>query len=108
MTPEVKWLTFTALLARRFRGEDAAVRAAPGSAPDAALGAPQSLTVACTIGFFWLRVAHAIVMLSGRLGFPMRPALCFAGWVLMVMPAWQVLVHAAPAPDAAAAHQRFF
>src|ERR1700677_639332 len=54
-------------------------------------GVTNSVTVACSIIFFWLRVAHAIGMISGLARFPVRPMIYFAGWVVMLVYAWQVL-----------------
>ena len=51
-------------------------------------------TIACSIIFFWLRVAHAIGMISGFARFPLRPMLYFAAWVVMLIFAWQVLANA--------------
>lgn len=62
----LKWLIYTALLA----------------------------TVACSVAFFWLRVAHAIGMISGLAGFPLRPMIYLAGWILMLAFAWQVMFKA--------------
>jgi hypothetical protein len=45
--------------------------------------------------FFWLRVAHAIGMISGLARLPLRPMIYFAGWVAMLIFAWQVLLKAA-------------
>jgi MAPEG family len=47
------------------------------------------------IMFFWLRVAHAIGMISGLARLPLRPMIYFAGWVAMLIFAWQVLLKAA-------------
>jgi uncharacterized MAPEG superfamily protein len=49
------------------------------------------ITVACSIGFFWLRVAHAIGMISGVARFPLRPMIYFSGWIVLLVFAWQVL-----------------
>ena len=54
-----------------------------------------SLTVACSIAFFWLRVAHAIGMITGLARLPLRPMIYFAGWLATLIFAWQVLVTAA-------------
>ena len=50
-----------------------------------------STTVACSITFFWLRVVHAIGMISGLARLPLRPMIYFAGWIAMLIFAWQVL-----------------
>lgn len=49
------------------------------------------VTVACSISFFWLRVAHAIGMISGVARLPMRPMIYVAAWIVMLVFAWQVL-----------------
>ncbi len=49
------------------------------------------VTVACSITFFWLRAAHAIGMISGIARFPLRPMIYFAGWIVMLVFAWQIL-----------------
>ena len=54
-----------------------------------------SITVACSITFFWLRVAHAIGMISGLARLPLRPMIYFAGWIVMLVFAWQVILKAA-------------
>ena len=51
-------------------------------------------TVACSIIFFWLRVAHAIGMITGLARLPLRPMIYFAGWVAMLVFAWQVMLKA--------------
>jgi uncharacterized MAPEG superfamily protein len=52
------------------------------------------VTVACSIIFFWLRVAHAIGMISGLARLPLRPMLYFSAWIVMLVFAWQVLIKA--------------
>jgi uncharacterized MAPEG superfamily protein len=54
-----------------------------------------TITVWCTIAFFWLRVAHAIGMITGKARFPIRPLLFTSGWIATIVMAWQVLAHAA-------------
>jgi len=46
----------------------------------------------CAILFFWLRLAHAIGMVSGLARLPLRPLLYVAGWVAMIVFAEQILV----------------
>jgi uncharacterized MAPEG superfamily protein len=53
-----------------------------------------SITVACSITFFWLRVAHAIGMITGFARLPLRPMIYLGGWVAMLILAWQILLHA--------------
>jgi uncharacterized MAPEG superfamily protein len=52
------------------------------------------VTVACSIIFFWLRVAHAIGMISGLARLPLRPMIYVAAWIVMLVFAWQVLSRA--------------
>ena len=135
MTPELRWLTYTALLAGSLwipYVVGVNVTEFPGKAqqftrpPDhsqmklwvhRSFRAHQNLleqfvpfavivlaaavahvstrvTIACAIAFFWLRVAHAIGMISGVARFPLRPLIYFAAWIDMLVFAWQVLSHA--------------
>ena len=132
MTPELKWLTYTALLAGSlwipfvvgvnatdFPGKEQQFARPPDHAQmkpwvHRSLRAHQNLleqfapfavivligavvhvstpvTIACSIIFFWLRVAHAIGMISGLARLPLRPMIYFAGWIVMLVFAWQVL-----------------
>jgi uncharacterized MAPEG superfamily protein len=52
------------------------------------------VTAWCAILFFWLRVAHAIGMITGWARLPARPLLFTAGWLVTMVMAWQVLAHA--------------
>jgi uncharacterized MAPEG superfamily protein len=54
-------------------------------------GVSTSVTIACSIIFFWVRVAHAIGMISGLARLPLRPMLYLTNWVVMLVYAWQVL-----------------
>jgi len=51
-------------------------------------------TVWCTILFFWLRVAHAVGMITGLAKSPIRPLIYVGGWIAMLVFAWQVLSYA--------------
>ena len=51
-------------------------------------------TVTCSVIFFWLRVAHAIGLISGLARFPLRPMIYFSGWIVIVVYAWQLLANA--------------
>ena len=53
------------------------------------------ITTACAIIFFWLRVAHAVGMITGWARLPLRPIIYFSGWIVLLVYAWQVLSHAA-------------
>jgi uncharacterized MAPEG superfamily protein len=53
-----------------------------------------SVTITCSIAFFWLRAAHAVGMISGIARFPLRPMIYAAGWVLMLVYARQALFQA--------------
>ena len=41
--------------------------------------------------FFWLRVAHAIGMITGVARRPLPPTIFFANWIVTLVYAWQVL-----------------
>lgn len=51
------------------------------------------VTAWCAILFFWLRVAHAVGMISGKARLPVRPLIFTGGWLLTVSFAGQVLLH---------------
>jgi uncharacterized MAPEG superfamily protein len=48
------------------------------------------LTYWTAIAFFWLRVAHAVGMISGFARLPMRPLIYLAGWVCVLIMAYSV------------------
>ncbi len=58
-----------------------------------AAGVSNAITIWCTIVFFWLRVAHAIGMITAWARLPWRPLIFTAGWVVTLVYAWQVLFH---------------
>ncbi len=58
------------------------------------LGISTVWTVGAAMAFFWLRVAHAVGMISGMAGFPVRPIIFTAGWVCIVIVAVQVFLTA--------------
>lgn len=58
------------------------------------LNVATSVTAWCAILFFWLRVAHAIGMISGKAGLPIRPLIFTGGWLVTLVFAGQVLLHA--------------
>ncbi|HEY6454997.1 MAG TPA: MAPEG family protein [Steroidobacteraceae bacterium] len=136
MTPELKWLTYTALLVgslwipyvigvnttdfpgksqqftrppdhsqmklwvhRSFRAQQNVLEQFVPFAAIVLVAAVSHVstpvTVGCCIAFFWVRVAHAIGMISGLARFPLRPMIYFAGWLVMLLLAWQVLSRAA-------------
>jgi uncharacterized MAPEG superfamily protein len=51
------------------------------------------VTAWCAIIFFWLRVAHAVGMISGKARMPIRPLIFTAGWIVTVVFAAQLLIH---------------
>ena len=53
------------------------------------------VTAWCAIIFFWLRVVHAIGMISGTARMPVRPLVFTAGWMVTMVMAWAVMVGAA-------------
>ena len=54
-------------------------------------GVSTTITVVATATFFWLRVAHAIGMISGLAKLPVRPLIFVAGWLCILTLGWQVL-----------------
>ncbi|MEM8656691.1 MAG: MAPEG family protein, partial [Pseudomonadota bacterium] len=54
-------------------------------------GVSTGVTVGASIAFFWLRVAHAVGMISGIARFPLRPIIFTAGWLCILAIGWQVL-----------------
>jgi uncharacterized MAPEG superfamily protein len=57
-------------------------------------GISTPVTVWCAILFFWLRVAHAVGMITGVAKFPIRPLIYVAGWIVTLVYAWQILFRA--------------
>jgi uncharacterized MAPEG superfamily protein len=53
------------------------------------------VTIWCTILFFWLRVAHAIGMISGKARVSTRPLIFTAGWIVTMVMAWEVMTRSA-------------
>lgn len=49
------------------------------------------ITQWCVILFFWLRLFHAVGMISGTARMPLRPVIFTTGWILTLVFAWQVL-----------------
>ena len=49
-----------------------------------------ALTYWTAIAFFWLRVAHAVGMISGMARLPLRPILFNLGWVCTMVMAYSV------------------
>ena len=54
-------------------------------------GVSTGVTVAAAIAFFWIRVAHAVGMISGFVIFPVRPIIFTASWICTLLMGWQVL-----------------
>lgn len=49
-----------------------------------------ALTYWTAIAFFWLRVTHAVGMITGATAFPLRPIIFTAGWVCCLIMAYAV------------------
>lgn len=49
------------------------------------------VTVGCAIMFFWLRVAHAIGMITSWAKMPTRPIIFTLGWIVTMVMAWEVM-----------------
>jgi uncharacterized MAPEG superfamily protein len=56
-------------------------------------GVSTTLTAIAVTAFFWLRVAHAIGMISGIAKLPLRPLIYVAGWLCIVILGSQVLLY---------------
>ena len=54
------------------------------------VGGFSSLTYWTAIAFFWLRMAHAVGMISGMTRFPVRPIIFTLGWVCCLLMAYAV------------------
>lgn len=55
------------------------------------LDAYSALTLWAAIAFFWLRVAHAVGMITGLARMPLRPILFTAGWACCLLMGYAVL-----------------
>ena len=55
------------------------------------MGALNTVTAWAVAIFFWLRLAHAVGMISGIARFPVRPVIFVAGWACVLTMGWQVL-----------------
>ncbi|MBM7069434.1 MAPEG family protein [Actibacterium sp. 188UL27-1] len=56
-------------------------------------GISTGVTVAASVAFFWLRVGHAVGMISGLARFPIRPIIFTASWLCTVVIAFVLLTH---------------
>ena len=54
-------------------------------------GVSNGWTVGAVVAFFWLRVAHAVVMITAIGAYPARPIIFTAAWVAILVLGWQVL-----------------
>lgn len=52
------------------------------------------ITAWCAFIFFWLRIVHAVGMITAWARLPLRPLIFTSGWIVTMVYAWQVLVHA--------------
>ncbi|PTX56466.1 MAPEG family protein [Litoreibacter ponti] len=55
------------------------------------LGVSTPATALAAACFFWLRVAHAVGMISGWARLPLRPLIFTAGWVCCLVIGWAIL-----------------
>jgi uncharacterized MAPEG superfamily protein len=53
-------------------------------------GSFNAVTYWATIAFFWLRVAHAVGMITGLAQMPVRPLIFLGGWVCILVLASQL------------------
>jgi uncharacterized MAPEG superfamily protein len=56
-----------------------------------ALGISTAVTIGAAAAFFWLRLAHAVGMISGLAKFPLRPAIFVLSWACTLTMGWQIL-----------------
>jgi uncharacterized MAPEG superfamily protein len=56
-----------------------------------AVGLSNAWTQGAALAFFWLRVAHSLVMWSGFAAFPLRSVIFAGAWVCILVIGWQVL-----------------
>lgn len=56
------------------------------------MGVSTAVTVWASVAFFWLRLAHAIGMISGIAGFPVRPIIFSASWLCTLAVGVQLLM----------------
>ncbi|MEL7544857.1 MAG: MAPEG family protein [Pseudomonadota bacterium] len=54
-------------------------------------GVSNGVTQLTAAAFFWLRVAHALVMIPNIRAFPLRPVIFTLGWIATLVMGWQVL-----------------
>ena len=60
-------------------------------------GVHDAVTVWCVIVFFWARVAHAIIYISGFSQFRARTVAFSVGFLALLVYAWEIFTNAAPA-----------
>lgn len=53
-----------------------------------------ALTYWTAIAFFWLRIAHAVGMISGKARMPLRPLIFTAGWLCCLLMGYAVFAAA--------------
>jgi uncharacterized MAPEG superfamily protein len=58
-----------------------------------AQGISNSITQTCVIIFFWLRVAHAIGMITAWARLPIRPIIFTTAWLVIMVYAWQLFAY---------------
>ncbi len=56
------------------------------------LGISNGVTQICAVIFFWLRVVHAIGMITAWARLPLRPIIFTSAWLVIIVYAWQLLV----------------
>jgi uncharacterized MAPEG superfamily protein len=60
-------------------------------------GVHDAVTVWCAIVFFWARIAHAVIYISGFSQFRARTAVFSIGFLALLVYAWEIFANAAPA-----------
>lgn len=57
-------------------------------------GIANPMTAWCAAAFFWLRLAHAVVMISGLALLRLRTVIFTLAWATLMVFAWQIFVNA--------------
>ena len=54
------------------------------------VGVSTELTAGAAVAFFWLRIAHAVVMIAGFKHFRTRALIFTAAWIALLVIAWEI------------------
>ena len=56
-----------------------------------AIGVSNSVTAWTMVAFFWIRMVHAVGMITAWVRFPLRPIIFTSGWICILIYGWQIL-----------------